>query len=122
MKIADRLKDHQKYDQAERYYVSAVKYCKPLRHTYIYYSLGDCYEDRAKYDIALQYYSKALELEPDNVAVLSSMGRVYFRQGLLEKSLGMYSRACELKPDDRQLVNFRNLLKQELAKRRGYGW
>ena len=63
-------------------------------------ALGYTLADRTeRYDEALQLISRALELRPDEPAILDSMGWILFRTGHYEESLEYLNRAYSGFPD-----------------------
>ena len=60
------------------------------------YTLAD---QTTRFQEALGYIERALELKPDDAAILDSMGWVQYRLGNLEKALGYLRRAIEKLPD-----------------------
>lgn len=63
-------------------------------------ALGYTLADRTdRYDEALQYIQRAIELEPDDAAVVDSLGWVHYRLGNLEQSIKHLRRANELSKD-----------------------
>ena len=63
-------------------------------------ALGYTLADRTdRYDEALKYIQRAIELEPDDAAVVDSMGWVYYRMGNYEQSIKHLRRANELSKD-----------------------
>lgn len=55
--------------------------------------------ETTRYKEALEYIQRALELKPDNPAILDSMGWVQYRLGNKEKALTFLKRALEMMPD-----------------------
>jgi tetratricopeptide (TPR) repeat protein len=63
-------------------------------------ALGYTLADRTdRYDEALKYIQRAFELEPDDAAVVDSLGWVYYRMGDFETSIKHLRRATELSKD-----------------------
>jgi len=63
-------------------------------------ALGYTLADRTnRYDEALQYIQRAIELEPDDAAVVDSMGWVHYRLGDYNKAIKHLRRASELSRD-----------------------
>lgn len=53
-----------------------------------------------KFEEAAVEYEKALEIEPENVDLLSNLGVVYYNLGQLDKAIDHYSQAIEIAPND----------------------
>jgi len=63
-------------------------------------ALGYTLADRTnRYDEALKYIQRALELEPDDAAVVDSMGWVQYRMGNYQQAITHLRRATELSKD-----------------------
>ncbi|MEJ2180768.1 MAG: tetratricopeptide repeat protein, partial [Gammaproteobacteria bacterium] len=63
-------------------------------------ALGYTLADRTnRYEEALQYIQRAMELEPDDAAVVDSMGWVYYRLGDYNQAIKHLRRANELSQD-----------------------
>jgi tetratricopeptide (TPR) repeat protein len=64
---------------------------------------GNMYESNGNYTKAMDFYSKALEAEPKNVAALTSMARLHDRQNNGEKAVEFYEKAITVTPDQPSL-------------------
>lgn len=53
-----------------------------------------------QFEEAVREYEKALELEPDNVDVLTNLGVALYNLGQLDQAIEQYSTAIELAPKD----------------------
>ncbi|MEC7432375.1 MAG: tetratricopeptide repeat protein, partial [Pseudomonadota bacterium] len=56
------------------------------------------------------YIEKALELDPENPAILDSMGWVLFRQGETDQALDFLARAWEAYPDPEVAAHYGEVL------------
>jgi Flp pilus assembly protein TadD len=65
------------------------------------------------YDGAFNYVSQALQLEPDNPAIMDSMGWVLFKQGKADEARPWLERAYQLLPDPEIAAHLGELLWQE---------
>lgn len=61
-------------------------------------NLGNVYYNNGDYAKALQYYRKAYDINPNNVAVLNNIGNVHMKQGDYALAEKMFKRSIELKP------------------------
>ena len=52
------------------------------------------------FERAIEEYRQALEIEPDNVDLMSNLGVAYYNLGELDKAIVQYSRAIEIAPND----------------------
>jgi tetratricopeptide (TPR) repeat protein len=64
---------------------------------------GQMFEFNGQYAKAIDYYSKALEVEPNNLAALTSMARLHDRQNNSSKSIEFYQKAVTLAPNQAPL-------------------
>ena len=63
--------------------------------------LGYGYLETGDYDRALEYYEKALEINPDNPYALLNTGFIYEKLDEKDRATAMYERLIELDPDER---------------------
>jgi tetratricopeptide (TPR) repeat protein len=61
--------------------------------------LGNLYYDHHVYPEAIQYYTRALELKPDDVNVRTDLGTAYWYSGFADNALAEYEKVLQLKPD-----------------------
>jgi len=52
------------------------------------------------FEQAIAEYEQALEIEPENVDLMSNLGVAYYNLGQLDKAIDQYSRAIEISPSD----------------------
>ncbi|MCL3852184.1 MULTISPECIES: tetratricopeptide repeat protein [Parabacteroides] len=115
-------------EKAIEYLNTAI--AKDANNSQLYHVMGMVYETGLKdYANAEKYFSKALELKPDAVESLSSLGRVYYNQGvnkqgeanmindskkyqeeltvakdLFKKALPYFEKAHQLKPEESEYM------------------
>jgi tetratricopeptide (TPR) repeat protein len=53
-----------------------------------------------EFEEAVAEYEQALEIEPENVDLMSNLGVAYYNLGQLDKAIDQYSRAIEIAPND----------------------
>jgi tetratricopeptide (TPR) repeat protein len=61
---------------------------------------GNEFAEAVQFAEAAEEYEKALELEPDNVDVMSNLGVTYYRLGELDKAIEIYTKAIAIAPED----------------------
>ena len=61
---------------------------------------GNEFFEAMQFAEAAEEYEKALELEPDNVDVMSNLGVTYYRLGELDKAVEIYTKAIAVAPED----------------------
>lgn len=79
--------------------VTAGTPCAPITAS-AYFSLGLKADQQRGNKQALEYYTLALQADPDNVAALAHLGDLRYRLGMREQALPLLLRACELNPSD----------------------
>ena len=62
-------------------------------------NLGLVLAEQGDLEEAMGYYSKALNIKPDDVEVLNNLGLALAGQGRLEEAISHYSKALKIKPD-----------------------
>jgi tetratricopeptide (TPR) repeat protein len=65
-----------------------------------YFKRGNEFIQAGELEKAVEEYKKALEIDADNVDVLTNLGVVYYNLGQLDESVVYYSRAIESAPGD----------------------
>lgn len=76
-----------------------------------YNALGYTLGDRTnRLEEALKYVSKALELEPEDPAILDSLGWIYYRMGELKKALEYLSKAHKMIRDGEVAAHYGEIL------------
>jgi Flp pilus assembly protein TadD len=61
---------------------------------------GNEFSESGDFEAAVEEYKKALELEPENVDVMSNLGVTYYNLGQLDEAIEQYTKALELAPRD----------------------
>ena len=65
-----------------------------------HFQLGNDFSLSGDFEDAVAEYEQALEVEPENVDVLSNLGVAYYSLGQLDEAIEQYSRAIEIAPKD----------------------
>lgn len=80
----------------------------------IYVAQGQLYESTGQFPKAMDNYSKALEIEPKNVAALASLARLHDRQNDSAKAVEFFKKALEMNPsDDAMHVELGNVYRKQ---------
>ena len=58
------------------------------------------YYEAMQFTEAAEEYEKVLELEPDNVDVMTNLGVTYYRLGKLDEAIEVYAKAIAIAPED----------------------
>jgi len=71
---------------------------KPESHE-DFVKLGNTNMDSGRYDDAIKYYTKALDIQPENVNVRTDMGTCYRRIGKPDRAVEEYKKSLTFQPD-----------------------
>lgn len=102
------LRDNEKYAEAAEYYSRAIELIDtPSNSDWVYfYSRGICYERLKLWEKAEVDLRKALELNPDQPAVLNYLGYSWVDQNLnLDEAMELIRKAVRLKPNNGYFVD-----------------
>lgn len=78
-----------------------------------YYSLGAESYNRGEYDAAISYFSKAIELKPNDADIYHIRGLLYYATGEYDRAIADYDKAIDLNPNDAN--GYRNLQRMAYA-------
>ena len=76
----------------------ALTGCRPAAEGH--FQKGNEYYEAMQFAKAAEEYEKVLELEPDNVDVMSNLGATYYRLGRLDEAIEVYTNAIDIAPED----------------------
>ena len=65
-----------------------------------HFEKGNEFYEAMQFEEAAVEYEKALELEPENVDVMSNLGVTYYRLGKLDEAVEVYNKAIVIAPED----------------------
>ena len=65
-----------------------------------HFEKGNALYEEMKFEEAAEEYERALELEPDNVDVMTNLGVTYYRLGRLDEAIEVYTKAIAVAPED----------------------
>jgi tetratricopeptide (TPR) repeat protein len=68
-------------------------------------NLGTCMSVRGDVPDALEYYGRALQMNPSDPSVLYDLANGFAKLGLWDKAIGCYRKALELTPDQADILN-----------------
>ncbi len=80
-----------------------------------YYNAGLQFYNAQNYTQAVQYFTAALNMDPNNVGALQSRGNCYYQQGQLQSALTDYQKALALQPNNTQLASFVQTIQAKLV-------
>lgn len=101
-------RSHEKWEDAIVSYSRAIDVVPEIKenHWILLYFRGISYERAKKWDLAEPDFLKALDLKPDQPAVLNYLGYSWIEKGLnLKQAIGMVAKAVELRPNDGYIVD-----------------
>ena len=101
-------RSHEKWQDAIVSYSSALDVLPEIKqkHWLLLYFRGIAYERAKKWELAEPDFLKALDLTPEQPAVLNYLGYSWIEKGLnLKKAIGMVAKAVELRPNDGYIVD-----------------
>lgn len=78
----------------------SVSMCGQGEPTEDHFKRGNELSLSGEFEQAVAEYEQALEIEPENVDMLSNLGVAYYNLGQLDKAIDQYSKAIEIAPDD----------------------
>ncbi|MCK4358417.1 MAG: tetratricopeptide repeat protein [Candidatus Cloacimonetes bacterium] len=89
------------YDEAIKEYEIALNYTQDdLDKVDLYGRLGLLYNHpKENYDKSIEYYKKALNIQPENEIIYINIGTVYDDKGDYSKAIEYYQKAIEINPD-----------------------
>jgi len=101
------LRDHEK---AMHYY-----FCQLERNPYFetFYNVGVLFMMKERLQDALQYFNKAAELDPNDVATQLNMGNIYLKQHKIDHAIICYYQANALRPNDLEIQHILSALTQQ---------
>ncbi len=101
-------RSHEKWTDAVDSYSRALELVPEINqnHWTLLYFRGIAYERSKQWALAEPDFLKALELQPDQPAVLNYLGYSWIEKGLkLKKAIKMVAKAVELRPNDGYIVD-----------------
>lgn len=92
------LYSQQKYAEAAAMFEKAIPLAKDKNLLVVLMRLGDSYREAKQYDKALDYYQKAIAMDPSNADLHNNMGSIYADTGKIEEAQAEFQKAAELNP------------------------
>ncbi|MCR4378076.1 MAG: tetratricopeptide repeat protein [Rhodospirillales bacterium] len=108
IQLGDVQRRHKEFKQAAESYTLALKrIATPGESEWgIFYSRGVAYEQDKQWPKAEADFLRALELSPEQPAVLNYLGYLWIDEGQhLDRALGMIAKAVEMRPRDGAIVD-----------------
>ncbi len=85
--VAQNLFNEQKYEQALKIYSDMLLYSTDSD---LYVKMGTCFEKMGKQETALEYWEKAIEVDPMNSNAFINLGNYYYKKNKLEKAISYW--------------------------------
>ncbi|MEA3475609.1 MAG: tetratricopeptide repeat protein [Candidatus Cloacimonadota bacterium] len=100
--LGDQYFNKTLYDEAIKEYEIALNYTQDdLDKAVLYERLGHLYHHpKENYDKSIEYFKKALNIQPEDEIIYVNMGTVYADKGDYSKAIEYYQKAIEIDPDD----------------------
>jgi tetratricopeptide (TPR) repeat protein len=90
-------------DRAEKEYKTALVEDTSY-HDACYYGLGLVFSRRGDLDSAIEYYSKSLEVNPQNESSHLMLGHVYYNKGWYDKAKEEWEKVLEINPKNQEAL------------------
>ena len=106
--LGDILSSHERFDEAVVYFDRAIKLVeKPAKqHAELFYRRAICYERMDRWPRAEADFKRALELSPDQPAVLNYLGYSWVDKGMnLKEAMELIRKAVKLDPNAGYIVD-----------------
>ncbi len=82
-------------------YSEYMSYSYPMHLTYYY--MGDCWENLGNYQLASKFYKLAVDIDPDHIDSLQSLGRTSYHVQDYETSVFAFDKAVNINPESHDL-------------------
>jgi len=86
------------FEPSEEFFRKTIRISPKLAEAYK--GLGNLYMTKQDYDNAMKNYSKALDLDKDDISVLNSFGLAFVKQGKMKEGVQKYLMALKLDPQN----------------------
>ena len=91
--------DYGKIDAIDKKIRNLAKQDKVKLHPAYYFELGNVYYSLSEYNKAIEFFDKAIEIEPDHASAWYNKGVALSKLGRYDEELKAYDKAIEIKPD-----------------------
>ena len=66
----------------------------------LYVDIGNCYYMMGDYKESIEYWNRAIELDPKNASAYANLGNLHYKNGQVEKAISFWMVALISKPED----------------------
>jgi len=98
---ANSLAQIGEFEEAIECYSEYISYSYPTPITYYY--IGDCWENLGDNKMASRFYQFAVDLDPDHIDALQSLGRTSYQNQDYNTSIDAFDKALAINPDSPEL-------------------
>ena len=95
--IDKKLYDEQNYEQALKVYSDMLLYTSDSE---LYVKMGNCFEKLDKGATAVEYWEKAIEVEPMNSNAFINLGNYYYKKNKIEKAISYWLASLLSMPEE----------------------
>lgn len=95
--VAKKLYDEGNYSQALKIYTDMLLYTSDSE---IYVKMGNCFEKLEKFQTAIEYWSKAIDIDPMNSNAFINLGNYYYKKNKIETAIGYWLASLVSMPEE----------------------
>lgn len=95
--VAKKLYDEGDYSQALKIYTDMLLYTSDSD---IYVKMGNCFEKMEKFQTALEYWNKAIDIDPLNSNAFINLGNYYYKKGNTDTAISYWLASLVSMPEE----------------------
>lgn len=95
--VAKKLYDEDKFEQALKVYSDMLLYSTDSD---LYVKMGNCFEKLGKPQTAIEYWEKAIEVDPMNSNAFINIGNYYYQKNKIEKAISYWFASLLSMPEE----------------------
>jgi len=97
--LRDKLQQKKDEEERERIAQEQEKIAQQNQKVQDYYNMGYDAAKNGLYDLSLQYFQKAIDIDPNNAELFFGMGYVYAKQENLQQAMTYYNKTLQINPN-----------------------